>query len=174
MQEAKLLDLCRELDERFSPSRQVMKGFERAINAVWLELCSVHDAAYEPALKRLKIETNTLPTVERVRSVFEVEGKKAMLKDSDYRDREWGKTKEDNPRREAGRPEEVSLTAVQIIARDEHARCALQGFAMMQRSDKTHKEKLEFFKLMESRYPGIGWGKEGASWQKGLERKGLL
>jgi hypothetical protein len=41
----------------------------------------------------------------------------------------------------------------------------------MRRSDKTHDEKLDFFKVMESRYPGRGWGKEGASLQRYWEKR---
>ena len=158
MQGKLLLQLVEELRLRFLPTPVVWKGFNRGIDSIWTELeQQVHDGAYEPALKRLRIETNTLPTVERVRSVLEVEGKKAMLKDSDYRDREWTKTKEPNPRRDNSKPGEAQLTAVQLIARDEHAKLAIQGFLMMQRNDKTHKEKLEFFKLMASRYPHLDW-----------------
>lgn len=161
MQEAKIVKLCQELDARFSPSLQVMKGFNKGIDVIWPELLEIHDGAYEPALKRLKIETNSLPTVDRVKSILVVEGKKAMLADADHREREWNKSK--GKKGVGGKPEEVDAVACRlaIAARDEHAHFACEGIALMRRPDKTREQKLEFFKLMDDQYPGIGWGIEG-------------
>lgn len=50
--------------------------------------------------------------------------------------------------------------------KEEHAKYAMMGMELMRRDDKTQEEKLDFFRVMESRYPGIGWGKAGASLQK--------
>lgn len=63
-------------------------------------------------------------------------------------------------------------TALERAARDEHAKFALQGINLQRRSDKTDAEKLEFFRIMEDRYPGRGWGMAGVGRQKEMEREG--
>jgi hypothetical protein len=58
--------------------------------------------------------------------------------------------------------------------RDEHAKMAGQVMNQMWRGDKTPEEKLELFRVMEERYPGVGWGMEGVSLQKWYKRRGLI
>lgn len=55
---------------------------------------------------------------------------------------------------------------------EEHAKFAMMGLALMRRDDKTREEKLDFFRTMEGRYPGVGWGREGASLKRFWEREG--
>jgi len=176
MQEQQLTRIFAELIERFDPSKQVKKSFESAYNEIWNDMLLVPEGALVPALKRLKTMTNYLPSAEKVLLIFQAEGKHHARDAENQRTAEWDKTKGygDLRYRSKSQPEEVKLTAVQIVARDEHAKFAIQGFAMMSRRDKTPAEKLEFFKAMELRYPGFGWGTEGIAQQKWYQMKGLL
>lgn len=60
--------------------------------------------------------------------------------------------------------------ALERAARDEHAKLALQGLTLIRRNDKTWDEKLEFFKLMDTRYPNFGWALAGMELKKHLDK----
>jgi len=55
--------------------------------------------------------------------------------------------------------------------KDQHAKYAAMGMQLMKRDDKTQEEKLEFFKTMDDKYPGIGWGIEGMKLKKMWDKR---
>jgi len=179
MQEQQLTRIFAELIERFDPSKQVKKSFESAYNEIWNDMLLVPEGALVPALKRLKTMTNYLPSAEKVLLIFQAEGKHHARDAENQRTAEWDKTKGyGDPRyRSKSQPEEAKLTVAQVIARDEHAKLAVGGFRLLERGGRSveaRKQQLEFFRLMDSRYPNAGWAKEGLEQQKWYQRRGLL
>ena len=170
MQAETLYLLHKELTERFKPGLAAARSLWDGLSVLAAELqAEADDRAYDPALRRLKTETLNLPNPDRVRTILMDETKKVRVKDSDQRDREWTKTKE--PRQTSGGMKPVSeLTTAQLVARDEHAKAALMCLRSMQ-TDLPPDKKLEFFMMMEQRYPGIGWGSALIDQQKWYKRK---
>ena len=179
MEGPQLSRIFAELIDRFDPSKQVKKSFESAYNEIWNDLLLIPEGALEPALKRLKTMTNYLPSAEKVLIIFQAEGKHFARETEKQRTAEWDKTKGYGDPRGRGKdtPEEVKLTAVQMVARGEHAKLALNGFRILERggkSEEARQKQLEFFKLMDSRYPNAGWAVEGLDQQKWYQKRKLL
>lgn len=180
MQGPQLSKIFDELIERFEPSKQVKKSFNAAYNEIWNDLLLIPEGALEPALKRLKTMTNYLPSAEKVLIIFQSEGKHFARETEKQRTAEWDKTKGYGDPRGRGKaqPEEVQLTAAQIIAKDEHGRFARNGFKLLERratGPENSREQVEFFKMMANQYPHVEeWAKCGLDQQKWYQKRGLL
>lgn len=167
MNEAQAIQVFDELIRRFEPSRQVQKSFDAAFNVIFADLLTIHEDAIEPALKRLKTSTNYLPSAEKVLQAFKAEGKEVAKNATSRREEAWNRQKGGADRRELDKA--GSFFSTQEKA-DEHAMAGMMCLKA-QMTDKSHTDKLEFFKLMENRYPGIGWGLAGIDQQKWYEKQ---
>ena len=139
---------------------QLQKTFTRnfpkaGIEKIWPEMLKESPKAMEAAFDYFALNSAFLPSPAILLARVQIEGKRIRSENTVKAEREE-KTKE----------VPSDGTALERAARDEHAMFAIQGIHLMRRNDKTLEEKLEFFRVMEERYPGRGWGKAGVGRQK--------
>lgn len=140
---------------------QFKKSFpEAGMKLVWSDLVAAQDMALAGAFDYFVLN-NRFPSPQQLKDQVAIETKKLAAEQSARREKEW----------EAKKEKRNDPDHLKIAARDEHAKFALQGIALMRRTDKTREEKLDFFRMMDDRYPGVGWGIEGARlkgfWEEG-------
>ncbi|CAK0754994.1 hypothetical protein CCP3SC15_2010002 [Gammaproteobacteria bacterium] len=129
------------------------KNFPKAgIEKIWPDLVKEPAKAMESAFDFLVMNKAYLPTPQELLQRVQHEAKEIRKEEARIREAEWTATKEEG-------------SNLFDAARDEHAKAALMCLTAMQ-SNKSPEEKLKFFRMMEDRYPGRGWGLAGISQQK--------
>lgn len=145
---------------------QFGKSFpEAGMKLIWKELCEANDKALEDAFDFFVLN-NRFPSPQQLKDQVTTHSKLIAAKAAADREDEWNKTKGGATRKELERSGSI-FTAEQ---RDEHGKAASMCLVAMG-SDRSRKAKLEFFRMMEDRYPGIGWGMEGVRLQKHWDRQ---
>ena len=144
------LHVISELQKSFT------RNFPKAgIEKIWPDLLKEPPKAMEAAFDFFALNSAFLPSPSIFLARVQTEGKRIRSEQTVKAER---MEKEKEPWTDGN--------ALERAARDEHAKYALQGINMMRRTDKTRDEKLDFFRVMEERYPGRGWGKAGAELQR--------
>jgi hypothetical protein len=155
MQEKLLGQLFNELKERFSPSatRSAIRSLDVGFDVIWAELVElVDDDAYGPALRRLKTETNNLPTADRVRTILLDETKKVRAAAEKNRLDRWYKNKGGETRAELDQAPSI-FTRVQQIEMASDAMALLKKIPYM-----TRLESIRAHQALAEKYPGSGFG----------------
>ena len=145
--------LVEQLEKNFS------RKFPKAgIEKVWPDMLKESSQAMEAAFDYFALNSAFLPSPAMLLSKVQAEGKRIRMEQTVQAER-------------AEKAKEIASdgNALERAARDEHAKFAIQGIAMMRRTDKTDTEKLEFFRIMDERYPRFGWAKYGMLFQKDRE-----
>jgi hypothetical protein len=155
MQEKLLCQLFNELKARFEncSTRAALRSLELGIEALWQDLVDqADDDAYPRAIRRLKSETNNLPTADRVQRILLEETKKARdLAEKTRLDR-WYKKKGGETRAELEQ-QPSSFSRVQQIEMAADAVALLRRIPVM-----TRLERIIAQQDLEAKYPGSSFG----------------
>ena len=146
--------LCQLLDElkaRFQSvaTKGALRSLEAGMEAIWYELENeTSDDAYPGALRRLKTETNNLPTADRVQRILQEETKKARTSTEKTRLDRWFKTKGGETRWELDQ-------APSLFSRPQQIEMASDAVALLKRIPFLDKlERIQAQQELDEKYPG--------------------
>lgn len=152
MEVATLYLMHKELTVRFKPTAASSRSLWDGLSVLVPELqVEADDRAYEPALRRLKIETLNLPTADRVRTVLLDETKKVRARADKERCDQWYKKKGGEKREELDQQPNL-FTSPQCTPMGREAVQLLIAITTM-----SPLQRIRACDEMEERYPGTGF-----------------